>query len=82
MYIIYHLSIIVLFLSTKTGGASDLKNVIRIARGSSEFLEEIEKALCNETPEDVLRRKKTAFKNSWYNRISEFEYLLKEYLKI
>jgi ribosomal protein S8 len=72
-------------VSTKTGGASDLKNVIRIARGSSEFLEfleEIEKALCNETPEDVLRRKKTAFKNSWYNRISEFEHLLKDHLEI
>jgi hypothetical protein len=69
-------------VSTETGGAKDLKNVIRIAREPSEFLEEIEKALCNETPEDVLRRKKTAFKNSWYNRISEFEHLLKDHLEI
>jgi hypothetical protein len=69
-------------VSTEIGGAEDLKDVIRIANSPSIFLEEIEKALCNETNDAILRRKKIAQKNSWYNRINEFKLLLRDYLNI
>jgi hypothetical protein len=69
-------------VSTEIGGAEDLKDVIRIAGSPSLFLEEIEKALYSETNDAVLRRKKIAQQNSWYNRINEFEILLKDYLNI
>jgi hypothetical protein len=69
-------------VSTEVGGAKDLKNVIRIASGSKNFLKEIEEALCGETNEDYLRRKKIAKKNSWHNRVNEFEELLKEHIEI
>jgi hypothetical protein len=69
-------------VSTETAGAKDLKGVIRIANNPSTFLEEIEKALCTETQDVFLERKQIAKKNSWDNRIKEFEQLLKNYLEI
>ena len=69
-------------VSTEIGGAADLKHVIKIARNPSEFLEAIENELCNVSKEAILKRKKCARKNSWPERIAEFEYLLKNYLSI
>ena len=69
-------------VSTEIGGAKDLKDVIRIANSPSVFLEEIENALYPETNDVLLRRKQIAQKNSWHNRINEFEQLLKGYLRI
>ncbi len=69
-------------VSTRIGGANDLKDVIRIAQRPSDFMEEIEKALLDDNYDDVLKRKKVAMKNSWHNRIKELEQLIKSYLKI
>ncbi len=69
-------------VSTEIGGANDIRDVIRIAQRSSDFLEEIEKALLDDNYDDVLKRKNIAMKNSWNNRIKELEQLIKSYLKI
>ena len=69
-------------VSTKIGGAKDLKNVIKIAQRPPEFLEEIEKALLDNTSKDIIRRKNVAFNNSWHNRIKELEELLINNLEI
>jgi hypothetical protein len=69
-------------ISTEAAGAKDLKGVIKIANSPSRFLELIEKALCTETQDVFLERKQIAKKNSWDNRIKEFEQLLKNYLEI
>ncbi|MDQ7837659.1 MAG: glycosyltransferase [Thermodesulfobacteriota bacterium] len=63
-------------VSTKIGGAEDLKHVIGIAQRPSEFLEEIEKSLTNKTYADISKRKNVALKNSWHNRIKELEILI------
>ncbi len=69
-------------VSTGIGGANDLKDVIRIAQRPSDFLKEIENALLNDNQGDVLKRKNTALKNSWHNRIKELEQLMKNFLGI
>ena len=63
-------------VSTEIGGAEDFKDVIRIARNSSDFLEAIEKALDSDTPQDISKRKNVALANSWHNRVKELESLL------
>jgi hypothetical protein len=68
-------------VSTDTGGANDLKDVIRISFSKYDFLEHIESALMNDTSEDILKRKSIAFKNSWHIRIKELEDLIKGHLK-
>ncbi len=69
-------------VSTRIGGADDLKNVIRVAQRPSDFMEEIEKALLDDNYDDILKRKNVAMKNSWPNRIKDLEHLIKSYLKI
>ncbi len=69
-------------VSTEIGGANDLKDVIRIAKRPSEFLEEIEKSLLCDNYDGVLKRKNVAMENSWHKRIKELEQLIKSYLKI
>ncbi len=69
-------------VSTRIGGANDLKDVIRIAQRPSDFLEEIENALLDDNYDDVLKRKNVAMRNSWPNRVKELEQLIKRYLKI
>lgn len=69
-------------VSTETGGARDLKDVIRIAQRPYDFLEEVEKALIGCTPEDILKRKSVALINSWHNRIKELEELMENRLGI
>ena len=67
-------------VTTEVGGATDLADVVKIAQNPSEFLNLIEKALLNESKEDILHRKKCAQKNSWSERIVEFTDLLQSYL--
>ncbi|MCP5007380.1 MAG: glycosyltransferase family 1 protein [Planctomycetes bacterium] len=64
-------------VSTEIGGANDLREVIRVAQGPTDFLEEIEKALFDNKNEDVFKRKSVALKNSWHNRIKQLEELIK-----
>lgn len=64
-------------VSTEIGGANDIRDVIRIAQGPSDFLEKIEKSLFDDSHDDVLKRKNVALKNSWHNRIKELEQLIK-----
>ena len=63
-------------VSTEMGGCEDLRNVIRIARGPSDFLEHVEKALVDNASQDILKRKNVALKNSWHIRIKELEELI------
>lgn len=69
-------------VSTRIGGAKDLKDVIRIVQRPFEFLAEIEKSLLGDTSKDVLERKNVALKNSWHNRIKELEQSIKSHLKV
>lgn len=69
-------------VSTRIGGANDLKDVIRIAQRPSDFLNGIEKALLDDNQDDVLRRKNVAMKNSWHNRIKKLEELIKDSIRI
>jgi hypothetical protein len=67
-------------VSTEIGGAADLKDVIKIAKNPSEFLDAIEKELDSENKKVFLKRKKCALKNSWPKRIMEFKKLLLNYV--
>lgn len=69
-------------VSTKIGGAEDLKDVVRIAQTPEEFLKEIEKALAHTSPDLIQKRKNLALENSWPNRIKQLEKLIKHYLNI
>ena len=69
-------------VSTAIGGANDLRGVIRIAKGPSDFLGEMEKALHCRNDEEVLMGKNVALANSWHNRVSELEHLMKNSLGI
>ncbi len=69
-------------VSTDIGVTNDVKDVIKITQRSSDFLEQMEDALSNDTSEDVLKRKKIALKNSWHKRIKELEELIKNSLKV
>ncbi len=69
-------------VSTRIGGANDLKDVIRIAQSPSDFMKEIEKALLDDNYDNVLKRKNVAMKNSWHNRVKELEKLIKNSLKM
>ena len=69
-------------VSTEIGGAEDLRDVISIAQGPSDFLEKIEKALINNASEDILKRKNVALENSWHKRVKELEELVKKSLGI
>ncbi|OQX56295.1 MAG: hypothetical protein B5M53_02250 [Candidatus Cloacimonas sp. 4484_209] len=69
-------------VSTEIGGAEDLRDVISIAQGPSDFLEKIEKALINNASEDILKRKNVALENSWHKRVKELEELIKKSLGI
>lgn len=68
-------------VSTEMGGAEDLRNVIRIAQGPSDFLEHVEKALVDNASHDILKRKNVALKNSWHIRIKELEELIIDTLR-
>jgi len=63
-------------VSTDIGGADDLRDVIRIAGGPSDFRDAIEESLRHDTQQDVSKRKNVALKNSWHMRIRELEALI------
>ena len=63
-------------VSTDIGGADDLRDVIRIAEGPSDFRDAIEESLHNDTQQDVSKRKNVALRNSWHLRIRELEELI------
>lgn len=69
-------------VSTEIGGINDLRDVIRIAQGPSDFLEEMEQALLADNNDDVIKRKKVALKNSWHNRVKELERLIRNELEL
>jgi len=69
-------------VSTEIGGANDLNDVIKIASRPVDFLGQIEKALSSNMSGDVLKRKNTALENSWHNRITNLELLVKNSLRI
>ena len=69
-------------VSTDMGGAKDLRGLIRIAHGPSDFLEKVEQTLARDTFEDTLKRKRVALENSWQERIKELEELIKNSLRI
>ena len=68
-------------VSTDIGGADDLRDVIRIAEGPSDFRDAIEESLHNDTQQDVSKRKNVALRNSWHMRIRELKELIGASLK-
>lgn len=69
-------------VATDIGGADDLRDVIRIARSRSDFLNAIEQSLYDDTPDKIKNRKNTALKNSWQTRIKQLEDLIRKHLAI
>jgi glycosyltransferase involved in cell wall biosynthesis len=69
-------------VSTDIGGADDLRDVIRIAGGPSDFRDAIEESLHNDTQQNVSKRKNVALTNSWHIRIKELEELIRDRLEI
>jgi glycosyltransferase involved in cell wall biosynthesis len=66
-------------VSTEIGGADDIRSVISISQKPSEFLEQIEKALINNTVDDTLKRKRVALTNSWHRRVKKLVELITTY---
>lgn len=67
-------------VSTEIGGSGDLRGVVRIVGSSFEFLMAIEDELNKNDSKDIVRRKASAQKNSWQNRIKELEELVEKNL--
>ena len=67
-------------VSTEIGGSGDLRGVVRIVGTSFEFLMAIEDELNKNDRKDIVRRKASAQKNSWQNRIKELEELVEKNL--
>lgn len=68
-------------VSTETSGAQDLKDLIRIAHTSTDFLREIEEALTDYSSEVISRRKNIALGNSWCYRIEDVTKLMINHLR-
>ncbi|MEX2493378.1 MAG: glycosyltransferase [Nitrospirales bacterium] len=68
-------------VSTDIGGASDLQELVSLANSPSAFLEKLEKALCHQQEESILKRKSKALENSWPIRIKRVEKLISHQLK-
>jgi len=64
-------------VSTNTGGAFDLQDVIKIAQNPSDFISSIKDALLTDTPMEIAKRKKVAMKNCWSERGQEIYDLMK-----
>ncbi|MCA9468943.1 MAG: hypothetical protein KC643_26360, partial [Nitrospira sp.] len=64
-------------VSTRIGGAEDLKEVVKLADTPSEFLAQVVMALQANEFNDIEVRKKVAKINSWANRIKEVEFLMR-----
>ena len=63
-------------VSTRIGGAEDLKEVVKLADTPSGFLSEIDCVLQSKNSRQVESRKQVAKANSWPNRIGQVESLI------
>jgi len=56
------------------------KDVVRIAKGPEEFIRALEKAISENSPEDVQERLRVARENSWEVRIEQMESIIEKAL--